>query len=104
MGGAESIEVEVAYASPARQRIVSLRVNAGTTAADAVRLSGLLREFPEITLETAKLGIHGRRVAHDDVVSAGDRVEIYRPLVADPKMVRRQRAERAKSSGAAKQS
>jgi len=101
MGGAESIEIEVAYASPARQRIVSLRVDAGTTAADAVRLSGLIREFPEIALETAKIGIHGRRVTYDHPVSAGDRVEIYRPLVADPKKIRRQRAERAQSSGPA---
>jgi len=97
MGGAESIDIEVVYALASRQRVVSLRVSVGTTAVDAVRRSGLLGQFPEIALETAKLGIHGRRVTHDHAVSAGDRVEIYRPLTADPKIVRRQRATRPPS-------
>ncbi len=96
---AAEIEIHVVYALPSRQPVVSLRVSAGTTAVDAVRQSGLLSQHPEIALDTVKLGIYGRRVAPDHAVSAGDRVEIYRPLTADPKAVRRERAERSKSAG-----
>lgn len=97
MAGAETIGVYVVYALPSRQRVVSLQVTAGTTAVDAVCQSGLLAEFPEIGLERARLGVFGRRVNPDHVLSEGDRVEVYRPLTADPKAVRRERAERAKA-------
>lgn len=97
------IEVEVAYARPDRQKIISLEVSPGTTALEAAKLSGITEEFPEIELATAKLGLFGRhfgtrgiKPAHEYVLKERDRVEIYRPLIADPKEVRRRRAEKAR--------
>lgn len=89
---ADAIRVEVAYARPGEQLILELEVPPGTTAADAVRNSGILARFPEIDLPNARLGLFSRPVAHEEPVRDGDRVEIYRPLQADPKQVRRQRA------------
>lgn len=93
---APSIEVAVACATPERQCVVELQVPAGTSAAEAVRRSAILAAFPAIDLAQAKLGIFGRRVPHEHIVAAGDRVEIYRPLTADPKTVRRERAKTAR--------
>jgi len=93
---AEWIDVDVAYALPDRQRVVPVRVAAGTRVVDAIRQSGILAQFPQIDLSQAKLGIFGRKVPGDQVVSAGDRIEIYRALVADPKAARRQRAGQAR--------
>lgn len=93
---AESIRVEVAYARPDEQVILSLEVAAGTTAEQAVRVSGLLDRFPEIDLDQNKLGVFGRLVKSDTELHARDRVEVYRPLIADPKEVRRQRAAQGK--------
>lgn len=92
MAAVETIEVEVVYARPERQRLVSLRVSAGTSVIGAIRQSGLLAKFPEIDLVRAKVGIHSRRVAMDAKLRDGDRIEIYRPLLADPKTRRRERA------------
>jgi uncharacterized protein len=89
---AAEMPVEVAYALPDEQVVVTLALPAGSTAADALERSGLRTRFPEIAA-TAKLGIHGRIVAGDTTLAAGDRVEIYRPLIADPKQARRRRAE-----------
>ena len=88
------IKVEVVYALPDRQRLVVLEVEAGCTAIEAVRRSGIAAEFPELDIDQAALGIFGRVVAGEQRLAAGDRVEIYRPLIADPKAVRRARAER----------
>ena len=90
----DEIEVEVAYARPDVQRIVSLCVGQGTTAREAVERSGLASEFAEIDLDSLDLGIFGKGVALDRVLQARDRVEIYRPLLADPKEVRRRRARK----------
>lgn len=92
----KEILVEVAYALPQQQVIVPLKVNAGTTAAEAVEASGLLRKFPEIDLSQNKLGIFGKLIKPDSVLRERDRVEIYRPLIADPKEVRRLRAAEGK--------
>ena len=89
---AEPVEVMVVYARPECQRIIAVRVAAGTSVTDAIRQSGILQEFPEIELRQAKLGIFSRRVDAKATVQAGDRIEIYRPLIADPKTVRRERA------------
>lgn len=97
MAGAESFDVQVAYARPDRQRVLTVRVSDGASAAQAVRQSGLLDEFPEIVLAEVRLGIFGRRVALSQPVRPGDRVEIYRALQADPKAVRRERAGRSKT-------
>lgn len=90
------ILVEVAYALPQQQLILPLRVRQGTTAVQAVHLSGLQKKFPEIDLAQARLGIFGKLTTHDTVLRDRDRVEIYRPLIADPKEVRRQRAAEGK--------
>lgn len=84
--------IEVAYAAAQRQTVVALRVPVGTTLIEAVRASGLLRQYPEIVLDACRLGVHGRLQPGDAPVSCGDRVEIYRPLQADPKAARRARA------------
>ena len=96
-GADELIEVEVAYALPQRQAIVPVQVAPGTTALEAARLSGITTRFEGIDLDNAKLGIFGKVVSPGQVLSAGDRVEIYRPLIADPKEVRKERAARAKA-------
>ena len=86
------IDIEVAYATPRRQAVIRLRLPPGSTLRQAVERSGLLAEFPEISLESCKLGVFGRLRKAEDPLEAGDRVEIYRPLIADPKQTRRQRA------------
>ncbi|PPE73126.1 RnfH family protein [Solimonas fluminis] len=96
MASAEAIRVEVAYARPEEQLILELEVPAGTPAAEAVRRSGILERFPEIDLASSRLGIFSRPVAAEEPLHDGDRVEIYRPLLADPKQVRRQRAAAAR--------
>ena len=92
------IKVEVAYALPAQQRIVSVDVVSGTTLLDAVRQSGITGYFPDIDLESAKMGVFGKVIPRpaEYIVKAGDRIEIYRPLIADPKEVRKRRAEQAR--------
>ncbi|MGP1718430.1 MAG: RnfH family protein [Methylophilus sp.] len=86
------ITVEVAYALPQKQVIISLTVQSGTTALQAILQSGLLLDFPELSVEHCKIGIFGKVVNRDAVLQALDRVEIYRPLIADPKQARRLRA------------
>lgn len=95
--GKAMLNVEVAYALADKQKIVSLQVPEGTTVRQAAMQSGLEADFPGLDLETSPLGIFGRAVGKPDeqVLEAGDRVEIYRPLQADPKEVRKQRAKRA---------
>lgn len=96
------IAVEVAYALPERQRIIALKVPAGTTMLDAAERSGIERLFEGLDLATAKMGIFGKAVAdpRTHVLVDGDRVEIYRPLTADPKEARKARARRAAGSDA----
>lgn len=96
------INVEVAYALPQRQQILSLQVEEGASVFDAVERSGIVRLFPEIDLETAKMGVFGKAVGkpRETPLADGDRVEIYRPLLIDPKQVRKQRAERVKAEKA----
>jgi putative ubiquitin-RnfH superfamily antitoxin RatB of RatAB toxin-antitoxin module len=92
---AEAIRVEVCYATPAVQAMVALTVPAGTTAGQAVELSGLASRFPG--LEISKLGIRGKRVDQGRVLEEGDRLEILRPLTADPKETRRRLALKGKT-------
>lgn len=98
-----TIAVEVAYALPERQAILDLEVPQGTTALEAARLSGIAVKFEGIDLDNAKLGIFGKAVSPQQVLKSGDRVEIYRPLVADPKEVRKARAARVKERKAQEQ-
>jgi putative ubiquitin-RnfH superfamily antitoxin RatB of RatAB toxin-antitoxin module len=97
------IVVEVAYALPERQTILEVEVPEGTTALEAARLSGIAVKFEGIDLENAKLGIFGKAVSPQQTLKAGDRVEIYRPLLADPKEVRKARAARVKERKAQEQ-
>lgn len=84
--------IEVAYATPAKQIILECKIDQGTSARDAVRLSGIEQHFPEIDPENCDLGVFGKAIAADYQLQDGDRIEIYRPLIADPKEIRRQRA------------
>jgi uncharacterized protein len=95
-GGSGTIRVEVAFARPDVQLVLPLEVPAGTTVAEALRLSGIHERFPEVDLDNAKVGIFGKLTRADTVLKPRDRVEIYRPLIADPKEVRRQRAAEGK--------
>lgn len=89
------ITVEVAYALPEKQYLQRVKLDEGATVEEAIRASGLLELRSDIDLSKNKVGIYSRPVKLAEVVSDGDRVEIYRPLIADPKELRRQRAEKA---------
>jgi putative ubiquitin-RnfH superfamily antitoxin RatB of RatAB toxin-antitoxin module len=89
------LRIEVAYALREEQVLLELDMAEGTTARQAVERSGILQRIPEIDLARAGLGIFGRVVAPDTPLRDGDRVEIYRPLIADPKDARRTRAGRS---------
>ena len=95
----EYFGVEVAYATPETQVIIAIEIHIGATAAEAVHHSGIESQFPEIDLEKNKLGIFGKQVKPQSVLNKGDRVEIYRPLTADPKVVRRELAAIGKTMG-----
>ena len=106
MADFDLITVEVAYALPHKQKILSLLVEPGTTALQAVERSGIVKHFPEIDIANAKMGIFGQSLgtkgldtAASRVLHEGDRVEIYRPLISDPKDARRKRAEKAAETG-----
>ena len=106
MADFDLITVEVAYALPHQQKIIALLVAPGTCALQAVERSGIAKHFPEIDPATAKMGIFGQSLgtkglatAASHVLNEGDRVEIYRPLISDPKDARRKRAEKAAELG-----
>lgn len=86
------VEIEIAYAKPEKQVIVTINMPQGTTLAQAVEESGLLVRFPEISGPELKIGVFGVVCKPEQVVKQGDRIEIYRPLIHDPKEARRQRA------------
>ncbi len=96
MSETRSINVEVAYALPEKQLILPLQVPEGTSVLEAAQQSGITAKFEEIDLDNAKFGIFGKVVAPRQILQEGERVEIYRPLIADPKEVRKARAARAK--------
>ena len=90
--GPRALRIEVAYALREEQVLITLEVAEGTTALQAVERSGILRRFPDLDLAGTPIGIFGRVVGPGALLKDGDRVEIYRPLVADPKDARRTRA------------
>jgi len=90
------IQIEVVYAKQEQQALLKLMVEEGTTAQQAVEQSGILQQFPEIDPTQLKLGIFSKAIKSETVLRERDRVEIYRPLIADPKAVRRSRAEAGK--------
>ncbi len=87
------MKVEVAYARPDVQMILEVDVAEGTTVEEAIRLSGILERFPEIDLSKQKVGVFAKVAPLSQALREWDRVEIYRPLIADPKAARRQRAQ-----------
>ena len=89
--------IEVAYAKPDEQLILEVQVPPGALVKEALAKSGIERHFPEIDLTTAKVGIFGKLSKPDAELSPGDRIEIYRPLIADPKEARKKRAAEGKS-------
>jgi hypothetical protein len=95
MAPERTVRVEVVYALPEAQEIVALELRTGATVEDAIAASGIAIRHPGIATRPPA-GIHGRSVALDTILRAGDRVEIYRPLVADPKQARRRRAAPAR--------
>jgi len=92
----DEILVEVAYALPNVQVIIPLYVKQGTTLEQAIQMSGVLDDFPDIDLAKNKVGIFSKIQPLDTELRDKDRVEIYRPLIADPKEVRKQRAKEGK--------
>ena len=94
-----AIRISVAYAAPERQTLIELSVPPGTTAAAAIELAGLRRLHPGIAAD-APIGVHGRLVRPEQALVAGDRVELYRALPADPKETRRALAREGRSMGA----
>ena len=97
----ERITVEVAYATAERQSLLTLAVATPCTVEQVIVASGILQQFSEIDLSVQKVGVWSRPVKLHDAVQPGDRIEIYRPLIADPKDLRRRRAEKAKDEGRA---
>ncbi len=101
MENAKKLSVEVAYALPEKQTVLKLEVDEGATVEEVIRSSGILQRFPELDLSINGVGIYGKGVKLADAVRAGDRVEIYRPLIADPKAARKKRADGAPKARAA---
>lgn len=93
------LQVEVVYALADEQITRPLRLDPGATVRQAIDASNLLASRPEIDIDKAGVGIWGQRVTQDHVLRDGDRVEVYRPLIADPKVSRRERARPSKSGG-----
>ncbi|MFA7269600.1 MAG: RnfH family protein [Sterolibacterium sp.] len=91
------LPVEVVYALPQRQELIRLKLPSGSTLRQAVEASGLLQKYPEIDLAKNKLGIYGKLGTTDTVLREHDRIEIYRPLIADPKTARKQRAAESRA-------
>jgi len=88
--------VEVAYALPDKQSLISLEVEEGTTIKEAIEASGVLDTYNQIDLTRDKVGIFSKFARLDTVLREKDRIEIYRPLIADPKKVRKERAAKGK--------
>ena len=87
------MEIEVAYATADKQALLSVEVPSDCTVGEAIKLSGIREEFPDMEPDPKAIGIFSRKVALDYKLKEGDRVEIYRPLVADPKEMRKKRAQ-----------
>ncbi|CAC9489767.1 UPF0125 protein RatB [uncultured Gammaproteobacteria bacterium] len=90
------MKIEVAYALENKQTLLVLEVDKGTTLEQAIVLSGIMASYPQIDLSKDKTGIFGKIAKLDTVLRPKDRVEIYRPLIADPKQVRKERAAQGK--------
>lgn len=95
----DAISIEITYALPDKQTLLSISVSKGCTVQQAIQQSGILDMHHDISLDVNKVGIWYKTTKLDTVLNDGDRVEIYRPLIADPKEIRKRRAEQAKQAG-----
>jgi len=95
----DQITVEVSYALPKEQIIISIKVPKNISVKQAIEKSGIQRKFPDIDLSKNSLGIFGKKIRLDHLLRDKDRIEIYRPLIADPKEIRRKRATEGKKKG-----
>ncbi len=93
---AEMLNIEVCYALPGKAELVRVKLSPGGTLLQALEASGLLQKYPEIDLKKNKFGVFAKLTKPDAALRDRDRVEIYRPLIADPKEVRKQRAAEGK--------
>ena len=90
-----TIRVEVAYATPGKQAVIAIDVPVGCTIEEAIERSAIRDEFPGLVIDPAMVGVFGKKCSPDHELAQGDRVEIYRPLIADPKEARKRRAKAA---------
>ena len=97
----KAIAVEVVYGLPHKQTLLSIMVHEGATVEEAIHISGIASSYPDLDVTQAKVGIWNRVVKSSVKVKDGDRIEIYRPLIADPKEIRKRRAEKAQAEGRA---
>lgn len=97
MAEPESLSIEIAYALPQRQELVHVQLPTGSTVQQAIDASGLMQKYAEIDLKKNKVGVFGKLTKLDAPLRNRDRVEIYRPLLADPKEVRKKRADEGKA-------
>ena len=94
---AESVNIEIVFALPGDTTVIPITVRNGCTVEDAIKASGITKIAPDIIIDKDNVGIFNNTVSLGDTVNEGDRVEIYRPLIADPKETRRKRAAGKKS-------
>ena len=94
----ELVHIEVVYGLPHKQVLLSLKVPAESTILSCIKMSGIVAHFPEIKPEEAIVGIFSRPEKLETIIKENDRIEIYRPLTADPKEMRKLRAEKAKQA------
>jgi len=93
----EKLNVEIVYALPEKQTLLSFQVEEGTTLDQGIELSGIQAHYPDLDLATMKVGLFGKLTPRTHVLREKDRIELYRPLLADPKEVRKRRAEAGKA-------
>lgn len=93
------LSIEVCYAAPQGQTLIAVALPEGATLQQAIEASGILRRYPDIDLGTQKVGVFGKLKTLDTVLADHDRVEIYRPLLVDPKLSRQRRVEKARKAG-----
>ena len=93
----DKINIEVVYALPHEQILLKLQMPQHATVAEAIKLSGVMEKYPDIDLSKNKFGVYGKLTRADAVLRDRDRIEVYRPLLADPKEMRRKRAEEGKA-------
>jgi len=95
------ITIEIVYGVPHKQKILTISIDANATVEQGIKESGIMKLFPEIDLAINKVGVWNRAVKLSEILEDLDRIEVYRPLIADPKDVRKRRAEKAKLEGRA---